>query len=70
MTFGQPRKLCLLGGVLPRAIEHKNLGSTFEVGFFGPVVFSRKAEISRFGAICGVLMASFDLMLALARRAK
>ena len=27
----------------------------FEVGFFDPVVFSRKAEISRFGAICGAL---------------
>ena len=27
----------------------------FEVGFFDPMVFSRKAEISRFGAICGAL---------------
>ncbi len=42
--------------------------------FRGPIFrgarFSRKAEISRFGAICGGLSTSRDLMSALARRAK
>ena len=38
MTFGQPRKLCLLGGVLPRAIEHRPQGST--LSHFSRSVFS------------------------------
>ena len=38
MTFGQPRKLCLLGGVLPRAIEHSPPRSTFSI--FSRSVFS------------------------------
>ena len=38
MTFGQPRKLCLLGGVLPRAIEHRPQRSTFSI--FSTSVFS------------------------------
>ena len=38
MTFGQPRKLCLSGGVLPRAIEHRPPRSTFSI--FSRSVFS------------------------------
>ena len=38
MTFGQPRKLCLLGGVLPRAIEHRPPRST--LSHFSRSVFS------------------------------
>ena len=57
-------------GVLPRPIVSKPrkeyLFDFFEGRFFDFVVFSRKPEKRRLGAICGGLAASCDLILALA----
>ena len=54
MTFGQPRKLCLLGGVLPRAIEHRSSGSTFRGRFFRPCgIFEEGRNFAFWGNLRG-----------------
>jgi len=53
---GQPRKLCLLGGVLPRAIEHKTLGSTFSTSVFSPPWYFRgRPNFGVLGRFAGAL---------------
>ena len=58
---GQPRKLCLLGGVLPRAIEHRPPRST--LSHFSRSVFStpwycrgrpKIRVLGRFEGLCGL----------------
>jgi len=59
--LGQLRKLCQLGGVLPRPIEipcpREDPSAYFRGPFFRGALFSRNPENRRFGAICGGLMA-------------
>ena len=62
MTFGQPRKLCLLGGVLPRAIEHRPPRSTLSIfsrSFFStPCYFRGRPKfrvLGRFVGLCGLV---------------
>ena len=57
--LGQLRKLCLLGGVLPRPIEipsqREYLRPIFVVGFFDPLYFRGKPKIGVLGRFAGAL---------------
>ncbi len=59
INLGQPRKLCLLGGVLPRAIEHRPPRSTFSIFstsvFSTPLYFRGRPKFRILGRFAGAL---------------
>lgn len=74
MTFGQLRKLCLYGGVLPRRykplILKEYLMRSFRGRFFRPCGIFEEGRISGFWGDLRGLSTRRDLMLALSCRAK